>query len=145
MRKLFAILIIGVIAFLVLYGLVPQVKATVNAFIIDAAGPTVFNSLNGAYTGILSYFGVGGFAAMVLGFGCLVGVVSHRLWVKADWSLRRKFATRTQKDLGVTPVSHIPSTPAVATTRPAPAPTPAPQAAPTPQPTPAKEKLKEEV
>ena len=109
-------------------------KAAVNGFIIDAAGPTVFNSLNGAYNGILGYFGVGGFAALVLGFGCLVGVVSHRLWVKADWSLRRKFAERTRSDLGVTGVSDIRSTPAGATTRPEPEPTPQPTPTATPPP-----------
>ena len=106
-------------------------KAAVNGFIIDAAGPAAFNSANGAYIGILDTFGVGGFAAMVGGVFFITGVVVHRLWVKADWSLRKKFASRTQKDLGVTPVTHIASTPAIATTRPEPA--PAPKPAPTPQ------------
>lgn len=76
---------------------------------------------------------------MVGGVFFITGVVVHRLWVKADWSLRKKFASRTQKDLGVTPVTHIASTPAIATTRPEPA--PAPKSAPIPQ---VEEKPKEE-
>lgn len=90
--------------------------------------------------GIVGTFGVGGFAAMVGGVFFITGVVVHRLWVKADWGLRKKFAARTQKDLGVQPVSNIPSTPAIATSRPAPA--PAPKPAPTPQ-APVEEKKEE--
>lgn len=118
MRRIFAILIIVLVAFLVAYGIVPSVKASVDTLMISTIGPAAFNAINAAYTGIITTIGVGGFAAIVLGFGFVVGIIVHLFWVKADWKLRRWGADRTRKDLGVTGVSHVSTTPAGATVRP---------------------------
>lgn len=118
MRRILAILLIIFIAFWVAYGIIPPVKAAVDGFILNTVGPTAYNALNTAYTGVITSFGVGGFAAMVLTGGFIIGMVTHLLWVKADWRLRRWGHTRTSKDLGVSPVTHISTTPATATTRP---------------------------
>jgi len=120
MRRILAILIIIIVVFLVLYGIVPPVKAAVDGFFIDFVGPESYSILNTAYATVITSIGVAGFAAMVLTFGFGIGMVVHFLWVKADWRLRRWGHTRTAKDLGVSPVTHISTTPPTATTRPEP-------------------------
>lgn len=120
MRRILAVLIVIIIAFLVIYGVVPPVKAAVDAFFIGTAGPVAYGWLNTAYITVISSIGVAGFAAMVLGFGFVIGMVVHFLWVKSDWGIRRWAAARTRRDLGVSGVSNVPSTPVAATTRPEP-------------------------
>lgn len=120
MRRIFAILIIIVVAFLIVYGLVPPVKAAVDSFFIDFVGPGAYDAINGAYLSVVNSIGVAGFAGIVLSFGFVIGIVVHLLWVKADWSIRRWGASRTASDLGVTPVTPISTTPSTATTRPSP-------------------------
>lgn len=120
MRRIAAILLIALIAFLVAYGVFSTVKTTVDNFILRVAGPAVLGSLNNAYTMIMSTVGPGGFAALMLGGGAVIGIIIHSLWVRADWRLRRWSTNRIRKDLGVAPVTTIPATPPTATTRPTP-------------------------
>ena len=118
MRRIAAILLIALIAFLVAYGVFSTVKTTVDNFILRVAGPAVLGSLNNAYIMITSTVGPGGFAALMLGGGAIIGIIIHFLWVRADWRLRRWSTNRIRKDLGVAPVTTIPTTPPTATTRP---------------------------
>lgn len=135
MRRIFAILLGVFVGFLVAYGLIKEVKATVDSFILNTAGPTVFLGLTSVYTGIITSIGIPGFAALVLGFGFLVGIVVHLSWVKADWKLRRWGHERTSRDLGLTPVTSVrTTTPVSATTRPEPAAAPVQEAPATPAP-----------
>jgi len=86
---------------------------------LNTIGPTAFNVINNMYLLILSTVGVSGFAAIVLGFGFIFGMIAHFLWVKADWKLRRWGSLRSARDLGATPVSQVRSTtPVEATARP---------------------------
>jgi len=115
MRRIFAILLVAFVVFWMLYGLVPIVKANVNGFVANVAGPTVASVIFsvGASPFWKAY---GGY--VMLGTGFAVGIVALSLWHKADWRLRRWGAHRTARELGTTPTSDVPATPTYATTRP---------------------------
>lgn len=119
MRRIFAIAIIALVVFLVVYGVFQPVKATVDDFMLNTMGPTFFNAITSVYTGVLATVGVGGFAAIVLGVGFAVGIFTHKMWVSADWAIRRWGQARTATDLGTVSTTSMPSTPLGATTRPA--------------------------
>lgn len=118
MRRIVAILIIILIAFLAVYGLFEPFRLGVNDFAIKVIGPVAFNAISGMYTTIVATIGIPGLVAIVAIPVFLLGIITHSFWVKGDWWLRRKFATRTAKDLGTQQVSQFPATPVGATTRP---------------------------
>lgn len=132
--KILTILLAIFLVFWIVYGLYDPFKLTVNNFISNAVGPTIYGSVAAVTQGILTQIGLGGFAAMTLGIGAIAGIIMHYGWVKADWRLRRWGSERISRDLGTQPISNIPSTPVGATTRPAVAPAPTVTAS-TPQPT----------
>lgn len=82
------------------------------------AGPSIYYGIVNAAQGIVGSIGLGGFAAIIGSMCFILGVVTKHYWTKADWSLRRHFASRTSEDLGTTGVTQLPSTPSGATTRP---------------------------
>lgn len=115
MRRIVAILLLVFVVFWIAYGLFEPWRTTVNAFMINVAGPTVWNTINGIGT---SPFWMQYGSFIMLGAGVIFGIVIYSFWHKADWRLRRWGAARTATDLGTQPVSQFPATPPGATTRP---------------------------
>lgn len=122
MRRIFAIAIVVFIAFWsifwVAYAVVPGVQAAANGFFLNVAGPTGFNIVSSIYLAITDTVGILGLTGIILFAGCIVGIFVHKLWVSADWRIRRWGQARTARDLGTVGTTSMPSTPVGATTRP---------------------------
>jgi len=118
LRRIVAILFIVFIGFWVVYGLFPPAKATVDGFVISTVGPVAFNFAYTMYMFVVDTVGFAGFAAITLGFGFIVGIVSMVLWRKADLGLTRKLLSRRGKELGTIGTTTVSTTPIGATTRP---------------------------
>jgi len=118
MRRILSILIIALIVFLGLYALVDPFTDIVNNVALNVLGPAGFAAISALYLGVVATIGIPGLVAIVAIPVFILGIITHSFWVKGDWWLRRKFATRTARDLGTQPVTQLPSTPPGATTRP---------------------------
>lgn len=118
MRRIFSILIIVFISFLIAMLIYAPLRTIVFNGLTLVLGPAVTGSIAGIVSMLLTNIGLLGFAGLMLGFGLLGGIFVHFLWVKADWSIRTWGAKRTAKDLGATPMTSLPSTPVGATVRP---------------------------
>lgn len=132
MRRIFSILILAFIVFLILMVAFDFVRTPVINFFTLIAGPAVTNTAVGGVNMVISSVGLGGFAAIIGAVGLIGGVLVHLLWVKTDWRLRRWGSQRISKDLGAQPTTNLPATPVGATTRP-PVKTETPVVAPTPK------------
>jgi len=120
MRRIVAILLVAFIIFWIAYGLLEPWRNIVNGVAINVVGPTIYNGFSGFVNWIIATIGIPGLVAIVAIPVFIIGVVAHAYWVKGDWWLRRKFASRTANQLGTSPVTQFPATtPPGATTRPA--------------------------
>jgi hypothetical protein len=122
MRRIMAISIVGFAGFWAVfwlfYGIMPWFAAAVNGFAFNVAGPTLFNMVSAAYLGVVNAIGIPGLVGIFAFAFLIVGIYVHKLWVSADWRIRRWGQSRTAQDLGIPSMSQFPQTPSGATTRP---------------------------
>jgi len=138
MRRIVAITLIVIIAFLVAYGLFDPFTDVVNGFALNVLGPAGFAAISSLYLTIVASIGIPGLWATGIIIGVVFGLLIYKYWHKTDWWLRRWGQARTARDMGTTTVTHLPSTPVSATIRPT-------QVVTTPEPTPKLEPAVEEV